>query len=224
MDPSHTHFMQVVGVIAGPRDVSLDQPPAPEFYIPFEQTPPALWSAMQGSLTVAARTVAAPATMERALRDAIASVDPSLPTLNVATMDGVLRASLATARFNTLLLTTLGAIALVLASVGVYGMIAYSVGLRSREIALRMAFGATPGGIAALVVRRGLAPVVVGAFGGTLLAAATTRLLRAQLYNVRPGDPATLLLIAVVLLGVSVLAAYVPARRATRIAPASALS
>jgi predicted permease len=224
MDPSHTHFMEVVGVIAGPRDVSLDLPSAPEFYIPFEQTLPALWSAMQGSLTIAARTVAAPASMERAVRRAIASVDPSLPTVNVATMDGVLRASLATARFNTLLLSSLGAIALVLASVGVYGMIAYSVGTRSREIALRMAFGATPAAIAALVVRRGLAPVVVGAVGGTLLAVATTRLLRAQLYNVAPGDPTTLLLIAVVLFGVSLLAAYLPARRATRIAPGSALS
>jgi predicted lysophospholipase L1 biosynthesis ABC-type transport system permease subunit len=215
--------MQVIGVIAGPRDVSLDQPPAPEFYIPFEQAPPVLWSAMQGALTAVARTTPAPGTMERAVRAAVSAVDPSLPTTNVATMDDAMRASLATARFNTLLLSSLGAIALVLAGVGVYGMIAYSVGMRAREIALRMAFGAAPGAIASMVVRRGLTPVAFGAAGGALLAVATTRLLRGQLYNVAPGDPATLLAIAALLLAVAAVAAYLPARRATRIPPVSAL-
>ncbi|AHG92675.1 permease (plasmid) [Gemmatirosa kalamazoonensis] len=224
MDPSHTHFMQVVGVVAGPRDVSLDQPPAPELYIPFEQAPPVLWRAVQGSLTVVARTRVPPATLTRAVRASVEAVDRGLPAPAVGTMDELVAASRATARFNTLLLSSLGAIALVLAGVGVYGMIAFAVGARTREIALRMAFGAAPGEIARLVVRRGLTPVALGALAGAVLAVATTRLLRAQLYGVAPGDPATLLVIAAVLLAVAALAAYLPARRASRIAPAAVLA
>ncbi len=224
MDPSHQHLMQVVGVIDDARTIGLEQAPTPEFYIPFEQVPPPLWSGLGGSLIIAARTATDPAMMERALRQAVASVDPSLPLAQVATMDQLARTSRATARFNTLLLGLLGAIALLLASVGVYGVIAYSVAQRTREIALRMALGATPPAIAALVVRHGLTPIVIGAVIGGVLSAATTRLLREQLYGVGPGDPTTILAIATLLLFVSLVAACIPTWRAMTISPARALT
>ncbi len=223
MDPSHQHFMEVIGVIADPRDVGLDQPPEPEFYIPVEQTPPPLWTGMQGSLTIVARTIADPATMERAIRRAVDAVDPSLPIANVATMESLVTTSRATARFNTLLLSILGAIALVLATVGVYGVIAYSASQRTREIGLRMALGATPAAIAALIARVVLAPIAVGAAAGGVLSALTARLLREQLYGVSPGDPATIFAIVGLLLIASSLAACIPTRRAMRISPAIAL-
>ena len=224
MDPSHQHFMEVIGVIADLRDAALDQPPAPEFYIPLEQMPPPLWAALQGSLTIVARTVTDPATMEAAIRRAVDGVDPSLPIANVATMESLVTTSRATARFNTLLLSVLGAIALVLASVGVYGVIAYSAGQRTREIGLRMALGATPGAIASLVGRDALTPIVAGAALGAVLSVLTTRLLREQLYGVSPGDPLTIIAIAGLLIAVSSLAASIPTWRAVRISPMIALS
>jgi len=224
MDPSHTHFMTVIGVIADTRDVGLEQLATPEFYIPLEQTPAPVWGGLGGALTIIARTASAPATMERPIRAAVAAVDPSLPIAQVATMDDQVRTSRATARYNTLLLSALGVIALALASVGVYGVIAYSVAQRTREIGLRMALGATPSAIGALVVRQGLAPIVLGAVIGGALSVATTRLLRDQLYGVGPGDPTTIVAIAVLLLVVSLLAACIPTRRAMSVSPVTALT
>jgi putative ABC transport system permease protein len=224
MDPSHTHFMTVIGVIADTRDVGLEQTATPEFYIPLEQMPPPVWAGLGGALTIVIRAAAEPGTMERPMRGAVAAVDPSLPIAQVATMDALVRTSRAAARFNTLLLCVLGAIALVLASMGVYGVIAYSVAQRTREIGLRMALGATPSVIAALVVRQGLAPIAVGALLGSVLSVLTTGLLREQLYGVRPGDPMTILAIAVLLLVVSLAAAGIPTRRAMSISPVTALA
>ncbi|MEP6764419.1 MAG: ABC transporter permease [Gemmatimonadaceae bacterium] len=224
MDPSHQHFLEVVGVIPGLRDVSLDQAPTPEFYIPYEQAPARLWSGLQGSLVLVARTIGEPLSMERNIRKAIDAVDPSLPIAAVSTLDALVSASRATARFNTLLLSVLGAIALVLASVGVYGVIAYSVSQRTREIGLRMALGATPMAIVRLVVQRGLTPIGFGAVVGAGLSVMTTRLLRDQLYGVAPGDPMTIVSIAALLLLVSLVAALVPARRAVGVSPVIALA
>ncbi|HZS59141.1 MAG TPA: ABC transporter permease [Gemmatimonadaceae bacterium] len=224
MDPSHTHFMTVIGVIADIRDVGLEQQATPEFYIPVEQTPAPLWAGLGGALTIIARGQGTPELMERPIRGAVSGVDPSLPVAQVATMDAQVRTTRATARFNTMLLCALGAIALVLASVGVYGVIAYSVAQRTREIGLRMALGATPSAIGTLVVRQGLAPIALGAVIGGALSVATTRLLRDQLYGVGPGDPTTIVAIAVLLLIVSLVAACIPTRRAMSISPVTALT
>jgi predicted permease len=226
MDPSHRHLMEVVGVVADPRNSSLDQTPVPEFYIPFEQMPPSLWGAIQASMVIAARTAPAspfPGTIVRAIRRAVDSVDPSLPIADIATMDDVVKTSRAQARFNTLLLSVFGVVALLLASVGVYGVVAYAVRQRTREIALRMALGATGTGVAALLVRRALIPVGLGAAVGIALAAATSRLLRDQLYGVAPGDLTTMSAVTTLLLIVSLAAVCIPAWRAMRISPARAL-
>jgi len=217
-------LMEVVGVVADPRNISLDQAPAPEFYIPFEQMPPALWGAIQASMVVVARTAPDPVTMERAIRRAVDTVDPSLPIANLATMDDLMTTSRAAARFNTLLLSVFGVIALLLASVGVYGVVAYSVRQRTREIALRMALGATDAGVVRLLLRRALAPIALGAVVGIALTAATTPLLRDQLYGVAPGDVTTIATVTVLLLLVSLGAVCIPAWRAMRISPARALA
>jgi predicted lysophospholipase L1 biosynthesis ABC-type transport system permease subunit len=216
--------MTVIGVTADIRDVGLEQSATPEFYIPIEQTPASLWAGLGGALTIIARSEGAPELMERPIRGAVAAVDPSLPVAQVATMDAQVRTTRATARFNTLLLCALGVIALALASVGVYGVIAYSVAQRTREIGLRLALGATPSAIGALVVRQGLAPIALGAIIGGALSVATTRLLRDQLYGVGPGDPTTIIAIAGLLLIVSFVAACIPTRRAMSISPVTALT
>lgn len=224
MDPSHQHFMQIIGVIADSRTVSLDQLPEPEFYIPIEQTPAAVWAGIQGSIDVIVRTAPEPSTMEAAVRQAVDAIDPSLPIANVSTMTELARTSRATARFNTLLLSGLAAIALILASVGIYGIVAYSATQRTPEIGLRMALGATPAMIAALVARIAIGPTLVGAAIGGVLSVLTSGVLRDQLYGVTPGDPTTLIGIAALLVVVSLLAAGLPTWRAMRVSAVKALA
>ncbi|HKG94015.1 MAG TPA: FtsX-like permease family protein, partial [Gemmatimonadaceae bacterium] len=216
-------WMEVVGVVGDLHGVSLTETAEPALYVPYAQIEIRLWQAMQRSLVIVARTAPEPATLLPAIRRAVTTVDPSLPLADNTTMEELLAGSLATARFNTQLLTTLGLIALLLASVGVYGVVAYFVSQRTQEIGLRMALGATPGHVWRLVVRRGMAPIVWGVAVGAGMSLATARLLRGQLYGVGANDPATLAGVAVLLLAVAVLATYVPARRAMRVAPAVAL-
>jgi putative ABC transport system permease protein len=125
---------------------------------------------------------------------------------------------------NTVLLSTLGGIALVLAMVGIYGVVAYFVSQRTAEIGVRTALGATPADIWRFVVRRGMVPVAIGLVVGVALAFVTSRLLSGQLYGVTARDPFTFVAVGVLLLLVAVLAMYVPARRAMRVSPAVALA
>ncbi|MEP7345705.1 MAG: FtsX-like permease family protein, partial [Gemmatimonadaceae bacterium] len=123
-------------------------------------------------------------------------------------------------RFTSLLLATLGLIGLTLAAVGIYGIIAYFVAQRMPEIGVRMALGATPRGIASLVVRTALRPVILGLVVGSAAALGVTRLLRAYLFGVTPTDPITIIGVVLLLLGAALLASLVPARRASRVDPA----
>ena len=219
------HFMEVVGVVGNLKDEALGRPVKPEFYVPVAQTPPFLWPFVQRSLVLVMRAKAGNAeTLARPMRAAVAAVDPALPVADVRSMESYLRSSQGTARFNTLLLSTLGGIALLLAMVGVYGVVSYFVSQRSQEIAIRVALGATPRAILGHVVWRGLRPLVGGLLVGCVLAILTSRVLESQLYRVQPTDPATIGATGAVLLIVAMLATYVPARRALRVAPASALT
>jgi putative ABC transport system permease protein len=164
-----------------------------------------------------------PTTLIRAVRRAVATVDSSLPLADAHTMEWFLAASLETARFNTLALTAMGLVALILASIGVYGVVSYYVSQRTHEIGIRLALGASAAHIWRLVLHRGLTPIVGGAVAGAALSLATARLLEGQLYGVPAHDPLTLAGVAGLLLLVSVLAAFVPARRAMRVAPVVAL-
>jgi putative ABC transport system permease protein len=221
------HWMTVIGIAGNIHDAALGSPPAPEFYIPVAQTPAILWPLIQRSLVlvVRARNEAGDVTaLTKPLSKAVAAVDPSLPLADARSMKEFLHGSLETAQFNTLLLSTLGGIALVLAMVGVYGVVAYFVTQRTTEIGVRMALGASPVAIWRLVLRKGLTPIVLGVAAGVALSLATSGVLQTQLYGIKPGDPGTLAGVAGLLLGVSVVATYAPARRAMRVSPIQALA
>ena len=223
-DPKKPHWITVVGVVSDVHGRALTEAGTPTMYMPFMQTASGMWAATGRSLVLVARTVAAPQSVARGLQRAVMSVDASLPLTDEHTMESLLSMSVATARFNTLLLATLGALALALASVGVYSVVAYFVSQRTREIGVRMALGATPRDIWQLVLSRALRPIAWGALAGSLLSVATAGLLREQLYGVAAEDPTTLLVVVATLLGVAVVATFVPARRAMRVTPARALA
>jgi predicted permease len=219
--------LEVVGVVGNLHDASLTKPPDAEVYVPFEQTPEMLWPMLQRSLVVVLRgraVDASPETLVEPLRRVVASIDPSLPLADHRTMESYLRASVQLERMNTILLTTLGGIALVLAMVGIYGVVSYFVSQRTNEIGLRMALGATPGAVWQFVMRRGLLPIAAGLVVGVGLSFATTGLLRQQLYGVSPRDPLTLGGVAVLLVMIALIAMFVPARRAMRVPPIVALN
>jgi predicted permease len=213
----------VVGIVGDAHDDGLREAVRPQLYFASAQTPAPLWNAMQRSMFVIARTTGDPGAMSKPLQAAVARVDPVLPLFNVRSMDERLSASLATSRFNTMLLTTLGIIGLVLAAVGIYGVVAYFVTQRTGEIGLRMALGATPGRVVRLVVGQGMRPVVLGIVIGVALAVAASRLLASLVFGIGTTDPVTFALVPVVLGGVAFAASVVPARRATRVEPTRAL-
>jgi ABC-type antimicrobial peptide transport system permease subunit len=172
---------------------------------------------------VIAKTTAEPATMTKQLQAAVGRVDPTLPLFNIRSMDERLSASLASGAFNTMLLTTLGVIGLVLAAVGIYGVVAYFVTQRTGEIGLRMALGATPKQVLRLVVGQGMRPVILGIIAGAAIAAAGSRLLSSLVFGIGTNDPVTFALVPVVLASVAFAASIIPARRATRVEPTKAL-
>jgi ABC-type antimicrobial peptide transport system permease subunit len=142
---------------------------------------------------------------------------------DIRSMDERMSASLATGRFNTTMLTTLGAIGLLLAAVGIYGVVAYFVTQRTSEIGLRMALGATPGRVVRLVVGQGMRPVMLGIVVGVGFAVLASRLLASLVFGIGTTDPVTFLLVPLVLAAVALAASVVPARRATRVEPTKAL-
>jgi putative ABC transport system permease protein len=219
-------WWEVIGVVGNLRNQALSADVQPEFYVPVAQTPEMLWPYIQRSLVLVTRTrgdAIDPATLERPVREVVAGMDPNLAVSDSRTMNDFLRRSYARSRFNMLVLGTLGGIALLLAVIGVYGVVSYFVSQRTQDIALRMALGATPMNIWSFVATRGLAPLVAGIVVGVFLSLATARLLEAQLYNVSPTDPYTIGGVALLLLIVSTVAMYAPARRAIRVQPVVAL-
>jgi putative ABC transport system permease protein len=168
-------------------------------------------------------SAADPASLAPAIRAAVKSVDASVPVFRVSTMDESLRGTLAPARFNTMLLGALGVIGLLLAAVGIYSVIAYFVSLRTHEIGVRMALGATTADVLRLMTWEGLRPVIVGVVVGAFGAFWATRLLQGSLYGVQPNDPMTFAAVTVMLILVSLIATVIPARRASRVDPARAL-
>ena len=150
-------------------------------------------------------------------------VVPGVPLFNVRTMDQRLRESLATARFNTLLLTLLGGIGVVLAAVGIYSVVAYFVSRRTQEIGVRLALGATRRDVVSLIIRQAAWPVGIGVAAGIAISAGLTRVLSTQLFGVTPGDPMTYALVALALGSIAILASFIPARRAAGVDPTRAL-
>jgi ABC-type antimicrobial peptide transport system permease subunit len=175
-------------------------------------------------MTVVARASSSDAgSIAPTVRAAVKAVDPTLPVYGVATMTERLDQSVAEARFHLELLVSLGAVGLLLAAAGIYSVIAYFVTLRRHEIGVRMALGASVADIMRLMTWQGLRPVIVGAALGAVAAVWATKLLRGSLYGVTSSDPLTFVAVTAVLLGVSLLAIIVPARRVSSVDPTTAL-
>jgi putative ABC transport system permease protein len=222
--PDDPRYKTIVGVAADVRSRGPAVDVGPEFYLPIAQAPDESWSWTNRTMTIVARAQRGDAaSLTPAMRAAVRSVDPTIPVYNIATMQSRLGDSMAESRFHLMLLVTLGVVGLLLAAAGIYSVIAYFVTLRTHEIGVRMALGATPGDIVRLMTWQGMQPVVAGAVLGAMMAAWAARLLRGSLFGVGVNDPTTFLAVTGVLMLVALLATLIPARRATAVDPTTAL-
>jgi putative ABC transport system permease protein len=206
----------IVAVVGDVKARSLDTTVAPEVYVPYAQH-------QVDSLTIVIRTAGDPMAFVPMARADLASLDRDLPLAAVRTMDDVIGRSIAERRFTMLLLAAFAAVAVALAAIGVYGVLAYLVSQRTQEIGVRLAIGATPGDVVRLFVREGAALTMVGVAGGLAGALLVTRALSTLLFGVTTTDPLTFAAVAGTLAIVALLACYLPARRAGRVDPMTAL-
>jgi putative ABC transport system permease protein len=207
---------EIIGVVGDTKMVSIDEQISPAIYYPYSRTP-------YTSETVVVRTAGNPAAVASSLVQAVREIDPDLPVSHLRSMEDVIARSLAQRRIVMLLLAVFAAVALVLATVGIYGVMSYMVSQRTQEIGIRMALGADRGGVIAMVLTHALRLAVIGLAAGCAAAFALTGLLRTMLYDVTPTDPMTFAGVAAILLAVAAVATAVPAMRATRIDPLTAL-
>jgi putative ABC transport system permease protein len=217
-DPSDpdVRWMTVVGVVGDVLHERLNGQAYPQVYIPFEQSP-------ERSMVVVARTSGDPMAIVPAVRRAIAGLDADLPLADVSTLEDRKAVSLARPRVNATVLGGFALAALVLAAVGIYGVVAYGVVQRTRELGIRMALGAGRSTLLRMVVRQGMMPVLGGMAFGLVGALAGGRLLRGLLFGVGSSDPTILALVTGFLVAVALAAMYLPARRASRSDPMIAL-
>jgi putative ABC transport system permease protein len=217
LDDSLGESQEIVGVVGDVRLTSLDGDVRPTIYLPFAQLP-------VGALTFVVRTsLESPAALGRAVAAAVRDVDPAQPVTDIRPLDEVVARSLTRPRIASTALALFAAAALLLAAIGVYGVVAYGVSQRRAEFGIRLALGARPTDVVRLVLRQSLTMVAGGILAGTALAVPVSATLRSLLYGVSPGDPLTMALVALVLVVSGLGASYLPARRGTRVDPVSAL-
>jgi len=209
----------IVGITADVKHLSLREEPIPEMYVPFTQK---VWPSLY-TMTVALRTSSEPTSVTATVRQALHSVDPDLPLAKITTMTHLVDESMAKPKFAMLLLGSFGVLSLLLASVGMYGVVSYSVAERTQEISIRMAIGAQRTSVFAMVLSQGALLLALGISLGLLASFAASRLMSSFLYGVQPTDVATYIGVSIFLAGVTLLACYIPARRAMRIDPMVAL-
>ena len=207
--------LEIVGIV-GDVPFGLDAPPYPELFIPYTQ-----WPADEMALVL--RTASEPPSLIPAVKKEIWQVDPDQPVTDIRTMDQLVSTEASGRRFVLQLIGVFAAIALVLAAVGIYGVVSYATRQRTHEIGIRMALGARGQQILRLVAGQNARWLLIGITTGVASAVALTRLLAAYLYAVRPTDPLTFVAVALLLLAVALLAVYIPARRATKVDPMVAL-
>jgi putative ABC transport system permease protein len=215
-DPSPQPWRTVAGVVEDVKQAGLNAPHTMQVYLPHAQ-----YSCQYMTLVV--RTDSDPLGLTGEIRSEVAQLDHDQPVSNVASMDQVMDESVASQRFSAALLGSLAGLGLVLAIVGVYGVLSYGVTQRTREIGIRMALGATRRDVLALVVGNGLKVLLTGVAAGTVAALLVTRLMSSLLFGVSPNDPLTFVSIAVFLSAIALLASYIPARRAAKVDPMVAL-
>jgi putative ABC transport system permease protein len=207
---------EIVGIVADVRDVSLRRDPGPMMYVPFDQAP--FWG---GEVVV--RSNLRPASVSAAIRREVREVDKDLPVSDIASMSDAINTSVAQPRFRAFLLSLFGGMALLLAAAGIFGVISYSVGRRTHEIGIRITLGATPASVLRLILKESARLVVVGLIIGVPTALLLGRFLSDLLFGIHAADPATFIAVALLLAAVATFAAYIPARRATKVDPIIAL-
>jgi putative ABC transport system permease protein len=209
-------WMTIVGVVADTRRVGYDAPIRPETYLPLAQSP-------SRSMMMVVRSAQDPIVLASAVRGVVRGLDATQPVYRVATVDDLRRDLVAERRMNTLLFAVFAIVAALLAAAGVYGVIAFSVEQRTRELGVRLALGSSPREVFALVLREGLTLAAVGVAVGVLAALGATQVMRSLLYDTSASDPATFAVMAMAALAVAAIACLVPALRATRVDPLTAL-
>jgi len=213
---SDKDWITIVGVVGDSHNVGLNEPPTPLLYLPYDTFPLAFMS-------IVVRSSAGSGAVASIARSEVKAIDPDMPIDRIIPLHDLLAESMADARFRTLLLSSFAAMAVVLAAVGLYGLMSFSVLQRTREIGIRVALGARPRQVVMPVVREGLLLALAGVGLGVIGSIAATRLLAAFLFGVPPGDPLTYAAVAVLLLAVALLATYIPSRRAAHVDPVTAL-
>jgi putative ABC transport system permease protein len=214
-DPSKP-WTTVVGIVKDIKSDGLDINGVPHIYVSTYQD-------SSKELSVVLRTSLPATLLEPEIRHEIQSIDPGLPVFNVSSMNDILDRSLASRRFSADLVGGFAGLAVLLASIGIYGLLAYMVSQRSRKIGIRMALGARQGDILRMFLRKGVALAGLGIVAGLVVSASTASMMASLLYGVRPHDPAVFLIVPLLLLAVAALASYLPARRATKVNPIVAL-
>jgi putative ABC transport system permease protein len=209
-------WIEIVGVAGNVLHSGLDREPRPEIYLPYQQ-------AAIRFMTLVVKSKSEPMALVGAVRSQVFAVDPDLPVYKVMSLNEIVAESVARPRFNMYLLGIFSAVALVLAAIGIYGLMSFSVSQRTHEIGIRLAMGAGSGDVFKLVVGEGMALALAGLALGLAVAWAVTRLLSSLLFGVTTTDPVTFAGVSFVLAAVALVAVYIPARRATRVDPLVAL-
>ena len=205
-----------MGIVKDIKSDGLDIDGVPHIYVSTYQD-------SSKRLSLVFRTSLSATVLEPQIRHEIQSIDPGLPVFGVASMNDVLDRSLASRRFSADLVGGLAGLAVLLASIGIYGLLAYMVGQRSREIGIRMALGARPEDIQRMFLRKGVALAGVGVVAGLIFSASTASVMASLLYGVRPHDPVVFVIVPLLLFAIAAVASYLPARRATQVNPLSAI-
>ena len=216
-------WKEVVGVVGDVRAWGLGESVRPEFYLPIAQAPKEAWSWIGRSMTVVARSSANPASLTKSAQRAVWAVDPTIPLFQVRTLEEAMRRTTSSTRFNMMLLTMLAATGLLLAAIGIYGVVGYFVSQRTQEIGIRMALGASPGNVQRMIVRQGATLAAAGVVVGLIVSFAVTRGLSSLLFGISARDPVTLAGVGVLLGTIAILASYLPARHATKVDPLASL-
>ena len=214
-------WLEIVGVINDIKHRGVDLEPRPEMYISYLQPPLKDWNLQSVFLSV--RTENEPQRLLPFVREAVKNIDNDQPIYSVSTMEHLVSRSIAPRRLNMLLMGVFSALALLLASIGIYGVMSYAVTERTHEIGIRMALGARTGDVLAMVIKQGMRLTLIGVGVGLIAAFAFTRLMQNLLFKVSATDLLTYTAITVLLTGVALLACYIPARRATKVDPMLAL-
>jgi putative ABC transport system permease protein len=206
----------IVGILGRTRSEGLDRPYSPHIFVPTYQR-------VGFAMSIYARTAGSAEALQESIRGAVQSVDPNLPVFDVHTMDGIVAGSMASRRFALQLMGIFASAALLLAAIGIYGVMAYFVSQRVREIGIRMALGAKRGDVLRMVASRGMVLAGIGAAIGVAASLLATRLISGMLFGVSAYDPLTIVVFAAILTGAALAANYFPARRAAKVDPMVAL-